>query len=68
MVKKVTFLGFRGGRPNRLPWSTVPDLSCVVIRKWHRENREVISIVKPHFNKLACILAGSLYFGVCDVI
>jgi len=53
MVKKVTFLGFRGGnRPNRLPWSTVPDLSCVVIRKWHRENREIISIVNPHLTNL----------------
>jgi len=26
--------------------STAPDLSCVVIRMWHRENRETISIVK----------------------
>jgi len=27
--------------------STAPDLSYVVIRKWHMENRETISIVKP---------------------
>jgi len=27
--------------------STVPDLSCVVFRKRHRENRETISIVQP---------------------
>jgi len=26
---------------------TVPDLSCVVFRKRHRENRETVSIVKP---------------------
>jgi len=26
--------------------STAPDLSCVVIRKQHKENRETISIVK----------------------
>ena len=26
--------------------STVPDLSCVLIRKRHRENRETISLVK----------------------
>jgi len=29
--------------------STAPDLSCVVIRKRHRENRETISIVKRQF-------------------
>jgi len=27
--------------------STVPDLSCVVFRKQHRENRKTVSIVKP---------------------
>jgi len=27
--------------------STVAGLSCFVIRKQHRENRETISIVKP---------------------
>jgi len=26
--------------------STAPDLSCVLIRKRHRENRETISIIK----------------------
>ena len=47
--------------------STVPDLSCVVIRKRHRESREAISIVKPE-------LIIRPYFGwfitfrcVCDV-
>jgi len=25
----------------------VPDLSCFIFRKRHRENREAISIVKP---------------------
>jgi len=43
---------------------TVPDLSCVVIRKRHRENRETMSIVKSQL--IICpILAGSLHFGVC---
>jgi len=41
--------------------SKVPDLSCVIFRKWHRENRETISIVKP----LSRILAGLLHLGVC---
>jgi len=27
--------------------STAPDLSCVAIRKRHRENRETVSVVKP---------------------
>ena len=27
--------------------STAPDLSCVVIRKRHRENRETFSVIKP---------------------
>jgi len=46
--------------------STVPDLSRVIFRKWHRENREKINIVKPK-------LIFWLYFGwlitfqcVCD--
>jgi len=42
--------------------STAPDLSLIVIRKRHRENRETISIVKPQF---ARVLTGSLHFGVC---
>jgi len=42
--------------------STVPDLSFIVIRKRHRENRETISIVKPQFPR---VLTGSLHFGVC---
>ena len=42
--------------------STVPDLSFVVIGKWHRDNRETISIVMP---QLPRVLTGSLYFGVC---
>jgi len=43
--------------------STAPHLSCVVIRKQHRENRETISIVKPQL--IICpILADSLRFGV----
>ena len=29
--------------------SIVPDLSCVVIRKRHRENRKTMSIVTPQF-------------------
>jgi len=46
--------------------STAPDLSCVVIRKPHKENRETISIIKPRL--IICpILADSLHFGVCDV-
>ena len=46
--------------------STAPDLSYVVIRKPHRENRETISIVKPQL--IICpILAYSLHFGMCDV-
>jgi len=36
--------------------STVPDLSCVVFRKRHSENKERISIVKPQL--IIC-----LYFG-----
>ena len=36
--------------------STVPDLSRVVFRKWHRENGETISMVKPQL--IIC-----LYFG-----
>jgi len=47
--------------------STVPDLSCAVIRKRHRENRETNSVVKPQ-------LIIFPYFGwlvafrcVCDV-
>jgi len=41
--------------------STVSDLSCVVFRKRHRENRETISIVKrqltlgPYFGWLITI-------------
>jgi len=30
--------------------STVPDLSCVVFRKWHRENRKTINIVSLSHN------------------
>ena len=45
--------------------STVPELSCVVIRKQHRENRETITIVNQQY--FFRILAGSLHFGVCDV-
>jgi len=47
--------------------STVPDLSCVVFRKWHRENREIISIVKPQL--IICPYFGWLitFRCVCDV-
>jgi len=44
--------------------STAPDLSCVVIRKRHRETRETISMVKPQLT-ICPILADSLHFGVC---
>jgi len=45
-----TLLGFQDAfckNTGHSDLSTVPDLSCVVFRKWHRENRETISIVKP---------------------
>jgi len=47
--------------------STVPDLSCVVFRKRHRENRETISIVKPQL--IICPYFGWLitFRCVCDV-
>ena len=37
-------------------FSTVPDLSCVVIRKSHKEHRETMSISMPQL--IIC-----LYFG-----
>ena len=44
--------------------STAPDLSCVVIRKQHRESRETISTVTTQL--IICpILADSLHPGVC---
>jgi len=30
--------------------STLPDLSCVVIRKRHRENREIINVIYATIN------------------
>ena len=47
--------------------STAPDLSCVVIRKRHRENRETVSIVKPQL--MICPYFGWLvaFRCVCDV-
>jgi len=46
-------------------FSTVPDLSCVVFRKRHRENRETISIVKPQLI-IICLYFGCLItFDVC---
>ena len=44
--------------------STVSDLNCVVIRKWHRENRETMSIVMP-----ICLYFGWLitFRCRCDV-
>ena len=47
--------------------STAPDLSCVVIRKRHRENRETISIIKRQL--MICPYCGWLviFRYVCDV-
>ena len=47
--------------------STAPDLSCVVIRKRHRENRVTISIVKPQL--IICPYFSWLitFRCVCDV-
>ena len=46
--------------------SSVPDLSCVVVRKRHGENRETISIVKPQL--LICPYFGWVitFRCVCD--
>jgi len=46
---------------------TAPDLSCVVIRKRHRENRETISIVKQQL--IICPYFGwfIIFRCVCDV-
>jgi len=46
--------------------STVPDLSCVVICKQHRENRETISIAKQH-NFSVFWLSHYISVCVCDV-
>ena len=47
--------------------ATGPDLSCVVIHKRHRENRETISIVKPQ--KFSPYFAWLITFRcMCDVI
>ena len=43
--------------------SAVPDLSCVVIRKRHRDNREIISIVKPQLR--ICVYFGWLMTFRC---
>jgi len=44
--------------------STAPDLSCVIIRKRHRENRETISIVKPQL--IICpYFSWLITFSVC---
>jgi len=40
-------------------FSTVPDLSCVVFRKRHRENRETISIGKLQLI-IICLCFGCL--------
>ena len=47
---------------------TVPDISCVVIRKRHRENRETMSIVSSH-NLIICPYFGwpITFWCVCDV-
>ena len=44
--------------------STAPDLSCVVIRKRHRVNRDNMYCLAT-INTLPHILADSLHFGVC---
>jgi len=47
---------------------TVPDLSCVVVCKRHRENRETMSIVKPQLILPVFWLADFITFRyVCDV-
>jgi len=47
---------------------TVPDLSCDVVRKRHRENRATMSIVKPQLILPVFWLAHFITFGyVCDV-
>jgi len=47
--------------------SIAPDLSCVVICKRHRENRETISVVKPQL--IICPYFSWLitFWCVCDV-
>jgi len=43
--------------------SIAPDLSCVVIRKWHRENRETVSIVKSQL--IICPYFGCFFTFRC---
>jgi len=49
--------------PAILICQTVPNLSCVVFRMGHRENRETISIVKPQF--MICPFFGWLITFWC---
>jgi len=47
--------------------STAPDLSCVIIRKRHRESRESVSIVKPQLIIWPYIGWFVTFRCVCDV-
>jgi len=70
MVKKVTFLGFRGRSPPLDPPlvnSVRSNLCRLVIRKWHRENREIISIVKSQLINLPVFWLAH-YISVCVTI